>query len=915
VEWVGVGLAVAKVLLRAADQENVGGGWASLRKAGPNIADALDDARTGWNDGWAGLRRAHLKRQSVGNAIATELKRHLRANSGADEEDLRYAADEVANLLNRLADDDAAVTVARASPDELLDYAKKYGGDTRRRLMSEGAALVHDRVLEVACGQFNRVAPSSSRFVNSALAEILRGQGDIAEDVHQAAHHARRAANGVDRLLKHEQRDVVAAARAATDTGTVLGRPVRDWTPAELGVHPTIVVDDVTGLTPYVPRDHDANLRWALTELRQPGARPRLLTVVGTSCTGKTRTVYEAVGEVLPDWNLVRPADADELTRILYAGIPGHTVVWLDELQDFLTIQGVDAARGIRRLLEDAASPSIGFTATIWPTNLTTLEQRPDPRDAQSGLGEISNLLRDHTADRYAVPNAFKKDELPPVSRNDPRVAAAILHAADGQVTQILAGGTQLVRRVSPDQQHKGDVFSPAARAVILAAADLRRIGYPNPLPGWAIAGAAPGYLEPVERRRLNPATWIQEALDAAAQDATSHQHDALDIHQRGVPALTRLWLGGDNVEGHAGLEHYELHDYLLQHHLAAHSRTPTAANLWKTFTTSSNLAQLSTQIARTLGSNAQHRGLYSSAKALLTPAADDGYRDAQYSLARLLELHGDEDALRARADSGDEEAQSRLAELLVERGDEETLRARADKGDAIAQRSIAHLLMVRGDEDGLRARADMGDWAARARLAKLLLERGDQEGLRARADSGDDAARSRLAELLVERGDEKTLRVRADSGDQAAQSRLANLLLERGDEEGLRARAERGDGAARMWLLVVMLGRGDEDSLWRLVDSGDRGAQTMLLGSLTDRGDEDGLWRLADWGNRPAQNGLSILLGERADVEKLRDLVHAASEGAARELIKVYERARPDDGPLELDVNAEPRLWHDSQR
>jgi hypothetical protein len=160
----------------------------------------------------------------------------LRTTSGA-EEDLRYAGDEVANLLNRLAEDDAAVTIARTSPDDFLDYAKKHGGDRRRILMPERAEPVYDRVLEVACGQFARLAPSSERFVGSALAEILRELDDIAEDAHQAAHQSERAADGVEQLLRREKRDVVAASRAATDSGKVLGRPVRDWTPAQLGVH------------------------------------------------------------------------------------------------------------------------------------------------------------------------------------------------------------------------------------------------------------------------------------------------------------------------------------------------------------------------------------------------------------------------------------------------------------------------------------------------------------------------------------------------------------------------------------------------------------------------------------------------------------------------------------------------------
>jgi hypothetical protein len=84
---------------------------------------------------------------------------------------------------------------------------------------------------------------------------------------------------------------------------------------------PVSNVEGVTGLTPYMLRDHDMRLRDALAELRQPG-RSRLLTAVGTSCSGKTRTIYEAVNQVLPDWTLVKPADFDDLTRMLYAGIP-----------------------------------------------------------------------------------------------------------------------------------------------------------------------------------------------------------------------------------------------------------------------------------------------------------------------------------------------------------------------------------------------------------------------------------------------------------------------------------------------------------------------------------------------------------------------------------------------------------------
>ena len=465
-EWLGLGLALAKILLRAADKSDA--------------ADALDDAQ----GGWAALRAARPDETALGKAIAEELERHLGDVSGAVEADLRAAAQDVSDLLSHLAQDEDAVIAASTHPERFLDYATNHGGDQRRRLISERAALAFDRILEVTSAEFARLAPSSSRFLPAGLAEILRQLPTVADD-------ARRAAAGIDQLLKRGEPNAVRDSRAATDAGSRLGRPVPDWTPAELGVHATVVVDGMIGLTSYILRDHDTKLRDALAQLRQPGTGARLVTVVGTSCSGKTRTLYEAVNQVLPDWSLVKPADIDELTRMLYVGIPGHTVVWLDELEDFLTTQGVDAARAIHQLIRDTDSPSIVFAATIWPTNLTALEQRPDPAEARAGLGEISSLLRDSAADRYHVPAAFAWVDLWRAAWDDPRLAKVIQHAADGQITQLLSGGTQLVNRVYSARPPTSDVFSPAAQAVILAAADVRRVGYPTPLPRWAIAGAA----------------------------------------------------------------------------------------------------------------------------------------------------------------------------------------------------------------------------------------------------------------------------------------------------------------------------------------------------------------------------------------------------------------------------------------
>ncbi|WP_153547159.1 hypothetical protein [Streptomyces sp. RB17] len=63
---------------------------------------------------------------------------------------------------------------------------------------------------------------------------------------------------------------------------------------------------------PYVERDHDGELRSHLGMLAGKGAG--VIVVRGDSCTGKTRSVWEAVTAWVPDWQ--RPGRAAESTAV-----------------------------------------------------------------------------------------------------------------------------------------------------------------------------------------------------------------------------------------------------------------------------------------------------------------------------------------------------------------------------------------------------------------------------------------------------------------------------------------------------------------------------------------------------------------------------------------------------------------------
>jgi hypothetical protein len=818
VEWVALGVAVGKVLLRAADQ-------------GP-AADWVGDG----HDLLSKVRGLRGHPDELGKKIASALQRELTPNlSSNDEQEVSAAAGEVTVLLSRLARSDEALLHAATHPDTFLHYAQKHGGNEARRRVGKVAELAFDRILEVACGQLVALAPWWPGFNRVALTEVLDQLAHLVhlaqQSVDNSAESARYSRRAVELLERGPDHDVVEASLAATQDQIRLGGLVRDWKADDLRVHDTITVGDATGLTPYIPRRHDTELRQAITNLTQP----KMVTVVGTSCTGKTRACVEAVRTALPDWALVNPLDVADLTRLLRAGIPCRTVVWLDELQNFLTTAGgVEAARAIRRLLVDPRTPPMLFLGTIWPYYLTELAADPTAQEQMAtGRSDISNLLAATESDRVHVPTAFTADQLEDAG-DDPRVRAAIHHAVDGQVTQVLAGGTQLVDRAYGPLGPDG--YKATERAVILAAADLRRVGHPDPLPRWAIIGAAPGYLDPEEVRWLDSPTWAEQSLDGLIGEARAQHSGQRNLHRTGVPPFR------PSLKGYV-----ELHDYLLQHHLRVHRHSPTTEQLWSTLTDPDNLAKLSTH-ASTIGENAILRGLRYEAGELLRAAADAGDKFAQYSFAQLLARRGDEEAvaeLRERAAAGDGFAQSSL-ELLLAMA---RLQKWAEDRDRFAHSSLAVPLARRDAEATAQPGTRADSWFAQSLSAMLLARRGDEEAeaeLRKRADAGD--ADWWLAILLMARpGDaEAELRTRADAGDDRAQQSLAMLLARRGDAEAaaeLRKRADAGDEWAQEWLAMLLAGRGDEEAvaeLQRLVHAIYRDAAKVLIELYQSRGGGD---------------------------------------------------------------------------
>ncbi|GLV88197.1 hypothetical protein Slala03_78860 [Streptomyces lavendulae subsp. lavendulae] len=136
---------------------------------------------------------------------------------------------------------------------------------------------------------------------------------------------------------------------AAKESGTVTahgpGRPIGEWEPHDLEVHPagprsTGSQSDTAmarALPGYVFREHDRVLGEAVRDVM--AGHSRIVVLVGASSTGKTRACWEAVQPLADErwllWHPFDPTRAEAALEDLHRVLP-RTVVWLNEAQRYL---------------------------------------------------------------------------------------------------------------------------------------------------------------------------------------------------------------------------------------------------------------------------------------------------------------------------------------------------------------------------------------------------------------------------------------------------------------------------------------------------------------------------------------------------------------------------------------------------
>ncbi|MFB6638082.1 tetratricopeptide repeat protein [Streptomyces chartreusis] len=666
---------------------------------------------------------------------------------------------------------------------------------------------------------------------------------------------------------------------------------------ALLGIHEAIPLPGVSAseqvlspeLPTYVLRDIDADLRTVLEARSKTGG---FVLLVGPAAVGKTRCAYEAIRAVLPHWRLFMPPDGATLTELVTSGTNlKHSVVWLNETQNFVTGSDRLRASTVRRMLADTTRPLI-LIGTIWPSVYNQLrtpaigtdEENDDGQDLNKDAREVLELARRFSLSRWSDQEWERAEELISV---DPRINQVLRHRSHIGLAQMLSAAPELIHRWE-------QADNPFGQAVITAATVARRCSHPATVPVPVIEALAKQFLAGNERA-IAGEEWLTEALMWACRP----------VHNSGdIAPLQAFGESMGQVDG------YQVSDILVDHETQSAPITQEQINptVWE------SLVEWATpEACLPIGTRAYYVDMPVIAAAAWKRAADAGIAGAMFNLGFLLDTQGEAEGARTwytrAAEAGESRAMFNLGNLLLfKQDDSEGARTwwqrAAETGEAVAMHNLAKLMNDQGDVEGARTwytrAADTGRPESMHNLAKLMDDQGDVEGARTwytrAADTGYGVAMFSLGNFLRVRQNDtdgaRTLYTRAaNTGHTGAMYNLGKLLHTQDDTEGALSwytrAADAGDTGAMFNLGHLFNDQGNTEGArtwWqRAAEAGDTGAMFNLGNLLDDQGDVEGArtwWqRAAEAGDASAMFNLGNLLDDQGDTDGARAWYTRAAE------------------------------------
>ncbi|MFE7276421.1 tetratricopeptide repeat protein [Streptomyces sp. NPDC057623] len=726
------------------------------------------------------------------------------------------------------------------------------------------------------------------------------------------------------------------AARNGGDDRPGPGRMITEWEPHDLEIHPaghskTVDGSDEPGTRPlpgYVRRDHDRVLAEAVEDV--VAGRSRIVVLVGTSSTGKTRACWEAVQPLAErGWRLWHPFDPTRAEAALedLNRVQPRTVVWLNEAQHYLGHReaGERIAAALQTLLTTPERGPVLVLGTLWNEYDTRYTALPSS-EGQDPHSRARELLSGRT---LSVPEAFDAQALAAAKAladdGDRLLTDALTRVgADGRLAQDLAGAPELL--------HRYERATPAGRAVLEAAMDARRLGVGLHLPQAFLTDAASDYLTDNEYDQLTE-DWAEQAFAELAKPVHGKQaplHRTTPRPRRRPPSPS---LPVDPPRPATAGSMLRLADYLEQHGRTTRSPLCPPASFWHAaYTHLTHPDDLDNLVEA-----AEDRHRLQWAHHLRHRAADHGSISALCVLAGMREDVGEqqeaESLYRRAADLGDTDVLFHLAVLREGASDREgadrLVRQAAAHGNISVLYELAELREEAGDRDGAEAlarlAADHGSAGVLHRVAVLREEAGDRASAERlyelAADHASVDALYILAVIREERGDrdgaERLYRRAADHGDPDVLRRVVTVREMVGHWKGAEAlarrAADRGSPEVLHSLALVREEAGDRKGAEKLYqEAADHNITEALyrLGRLRekagDRKSAENLYqRAVDQGSTEALFPLAVLREQTGDGAGAESLYRQAadngkSDGLPR-VVTLRERAGDREGAENL--------------
>lgn len=606
-----------------------------------------------------------------------------------------------------------------------------------------------------------------------------------------------------------------------------------------LGVHPARPHGgtEASTLPHFVTRDLESGIRDWMRLARADGG---FLLIVGDSCVGKTRLLYETARTELAGFAVLAPDRGDGAAVNALAErrkCPSRLIVWLDELHRFvdgpyLPPGGTAVTAKTLRQLLDTDTPVV-ILGTLWPQHAAHLRATdPQPRtgtrrhrypgaadvlDADRRRHEVT--LRSFSARERAAAEALRDI--------DPRLATAVADP-DYNVTEALAGAPELIRRYQQASEEQ--------RAVLCAAVDAVRAGIRGPLTADLLRAAGRTYLTSAHP----DASWFPPALDELTRD------------ERSTAALITV-LSADRRT----VVSYTVCDYLLQYAGRERRTVRLREACWEALL---RHASSPDELAR-LADGATNRLALRTAERIYRHLAATGCGEEDGRLAELYlaqdRAHDLEAATRGyrtaelAAGVAGTAARTSSVTTLVEHGQldqtVDQLQTRTEAGDLVAAHQLAQLLRAcERDEvrEAIKRRHGRDD-STRLKLLRDRAGTGDEPALLEifqavnHGRGYSEEARTILTELaaldqLAEAYGEAWLRSKADRGSEVAAAKLTELLARQCTLEALRAEVDAGTmHAAARYLQCLAAGTATDQET----------AQRLARFGLTDEGSIADKW------------------------------------------------------------------------